>query len=430
MIEDKWLTDALFTTVNTKADLRKVKSGVSGDFLSSSLSKIINTTRINNLAFQAWSARASERKSTLVFCVDVDHVHGLTTTFRENGIDARSIVGADLIRDRDATLDAFKRQDFPVLLNCAIFTEGTDIPNIDCVLLARPTKSRNLLVQMIGRGMRLSDGKENCHVIDLVSSLETGIVSTPTLFGLDPAEIVKEATIDDMKRLRENKLNSIGLHGSPHPNSDGAEPGTASLVFTDYDSVQDLIEDTSGERHIRAISRLAWVQVDRDRYILCAEEGSYLTVEMADDDRYEVRYTARIRPASSVPGKRLAPFARPRILARLPTLSDAVHSADTFATSSFAWKFVAVNQPWRKAPATEGQLEFLNKYRDEDSQLTEDDVTKGKAGDMITKIKFGAKGRFDRIKAVVKKQSKEEEKRVEHRRSVEREMVQVGRLEA
>ena len=430
MIEEKWLTDALFTTVNTKADLRKVKSGASGDFLSSSLSKVINTPRINNLTVQAWSTRASERKSTLVFCVDVNHVNALTNTFRESGIDARSIVGSDLIRDRDATLDAFKRQDFPVLLNCAIFTEGTDIPNIDCVLLARPTKSRNLLVQMIGRGMRLCDGKENCHVIDLVSSLETGIVSTPTLFGLDPSEIVQEATLDQMKTIRESKQNGIDLSSSLSASSDSAEYGTASLVFTDYDSVQDLIEDTSGERHIRAISKLAWVQVDQNRYILCAEEGSFLAIEKVAEENFHVRYIARIGPTSRVPGKKAAPFARPRILAMLPTLSDAVHSADTFANSTFVWRFIATNQPWRKAPATDGQLDFLNKYRDEDSQLTADDVTKGKAGDMITKIKFGARGRFDRIKAVVKKQSKEEEMRAEHRRSVDREIVQVGRLEA
>jgi len=91
-----------------------------------------------------------------------------------------------------------------VLVNCGIFTEGTDIPNIDCILLARPTRSRNLIVQMIGRGMRLSPGKKDCHVIDMVGSVKAhGVVSTPTLFGLDPNEIVTEETADSLKQRAE-----------------------------------------------------------------------------------------------------------------------------------------------------------------------------------------------------------------------------------
>ena len=91
-----------------------------------------------------------------------------------------------------------------MLVNCGIFTEGTDIPNIDCVLVARPTRSRNMIVQMIGRGMRLSPGKKDCHVIDMVGTIRVqGVVTTPTLFGLDPNEIVSEATANQMKEWAE-----------------------------------------------------------------------------------------------------------------------------------------------------------------------------------------------------------------------------------
>ena len=425
MIEEKWLTDARFTTVNIKADLRKVKSAASGDFLSSSLSQAINTPAINLLTVRAWMERAGERKSTLVFCVDVAHVRGLTETFRDHGIDARSIVGTDLIRDRDATLDAFKRQEFPVLLNCAIFTEGTDIPNIDCVLLARPTKSRNLLVQMIGRGMRLHSGKEDCHIIDLVSSLQTGIVSTPTLFGLDPAEILKEATADEMRSLRDRKQAGQSMNDSTP--STTTEP-SVNLVLTDYDSVQDLIEDTSGERHIRAISKLAWVQVALDRYILSADNNAYLTIEKVEEDKFQVRYNAKVPRYSRAEESKWIPYARPRELAVQHTLSDAVHSADTFAKNTFVWRMIALSQSWRKDPATEGQLDFLNKYRGTDEQLTASDISKGRAGDMITKMKFGAKGRFDRIKAVARKHEREEGKHAKQQKMLERETVRVGPL--
>jgi ATP-dependent helicase IRC3 len=67
------------------------------------------------------------------------------------------------------------------------------VPNIDCVLLARPTRSRNLFSQMIGRGLRLSPqtGKTDCLILDMVGNFERGLVCTPTLFGLDPHMMVE-----------------------------------------------------------------------------------------------------------------------------------------------------------------------------------------------------------------------------------------------
>lgn len=205
MIGEKWLSDVMFTTVKSKADISGVKKGANGDFQQGELSRRVNTDETNLITVRSWLTKAKDRKSTLIFCVDLAHVSGLTNTFRQCGIDAQFVTGDTPKTERSARLDAFKRGEFPVLVNCGVFTEGTDIPNIDCVLLARPTKSRNLLVQMIGRGMRLHPGKENCHIIDMVASLETGIVTTPTLFGLDPSELLEDATVADMRDLKDWK---------------------------------------------------------------------------------------------------------------------------------------------------------------------------------------------------------------------------------
>ena len=182
MIGEKWLSDVVFTTVQSKADVSRVKRGPAGDFQVGDLSRAVNTLETNEITVSAWMSRAADRKSTLVFCVDLAHVADLTAAFRRRGIQAKFVTGDTPKRIRGERLDAFRNRQYPVLLNCGVFTEGTDIPNIDCVVLARPTKSRNLLVQMIGRGMRLYAGKKNCHVIDMVASLEAGIVTTPTLY--------------------------------------------------------------------------------------------------------------------------------------------------------------------------------------------------------------------------------------------------------
>lgn len=146
MIGEKWLSDVIFTTVQSKADISGVKNASTGDFQVGDLSRAVNTPETNDITVQAWLARAADRQSTLIFCVDIAHVLDLTTAFRRKEIEAKYITGETPKQIRSEKLDAFKNRQYPVLLNCGVFTEGTDIPNIDCILLARPTRSRNLLV--------------------------------------------------------------------------------------------------------------------------------------------------------------------------------------------------------------------------------------------------------------------------------------------
>ena len=431
MIGEKWLSDVIFTTVQSKADISKVKKASSGDFQTSGLSKAVNTAETNKVTVQAWQHSANGRKSTLVFCVDLAHLDGLTNEFRCQGIDARYITGNTSKTTRSERLDTFKNGGFPVLLNCGVFTEGTDIPNIDCVLLARPTRSRNLLVQMIGRGMRLHPGKANCHVIDMVASLESGIVTTPTLFGLDPASLVKEANMDEMKKLREDPSLQDLSQGIPVSGLPSESTGTSQEVtFTHYDSVWDLVDDTSGERHIRSMSPLSWVRVDRDRYILSSSSGNYLTIEPNPDGspQYHALVTRRLAASPEGPKGTKSPYMRPQQIATAEAFSDIVRAADTFAQEKFVWQMVSHAASWRNASASEGQLKFLNSFRKESEQLHWYDITKGKAGDMITKIRFGARGRYKQVAQQEKKQRRSASKKLADLRLREREKVKVGRI--
>lgn len=432
MIGEKWLSNVIFTTVQSKADLSRVKKGSSGDFQVGSLSKAVNTTATNQITVRAWLARASARKSTLVFCVDLAHLSDLTATFREHGIDARFVTGDTPKQIRSQRLDAFKNQEYPVLLNCGVFTEGTDIPNIDCVLLARPTRSRNLLVQMIGRGLRLNPGKVDCHVIDMVASLDVGIVTTPTLFGLDPAELVDETDPEGLKALRERKalekLRNQQLEAIPSGKESPPIQGDRAITYTDYDSVHDLLDDTSGERHIRGLSMLCWVLVRENRYVLSAHNGDFLVIEAAEDPdaRYRVMHTQKISASILEIKGYKSPFMRPRQIALAQTFSDAVHAADTFVGEKYSSSMLSHSHPWRKSPASKGQLDFLNKFRDKDQHLTPDEVTKGKAADMITKFKFGARGRFNEQKVAKKRVLRANEQMDKIALTRRREQVMVG----
>lgn len=432
MIDEKWLSGVIFTTVKSTADIRGVrKMQGGGDFIASELSKAVNTDSVNDVTVRSWLAKASERKSTLVFCVDLNHVAGLTAKFRQYGLDARFVTGDTHKIERGEILDAFKRGEFPVLLNCGVFTEGTDIPNIDCVILARPTRSRNLLVQMIGRGMRLHKGKKDCHVIDMVSSLETGIVTVPTLFGLDPGELVTSASLDDMKSVKErkeaeNNRQEQVYEGAPMPVPQGIPQ---KVTFTEYDSVFDLIQDTSGERHIYTMSQNSWVQVAPMKYILSGDDGAYLRLEKdasTDPDGDLWRAFLHRRLPAGVKSK--SPFAAPRQILQAATFSDAVHGADKYAGEHFPNYIISRRLAWRSGMPTEGQLKFLNKLRAADDQLTVHDVTKGKAADMITKIKHGARGRFADLQAGKRRLERQQSLLEQEKERKMREKVTVGPL--
>ena len=133
MIEDKWLADVRFTTVQSGADLSQVQT-VRGDFQTASLSRAVNTPESNDITVRSWLSIAHDRKSTLAFCVDLDHVAALTAGFRAQGIDARFVTSDTQMKVRAERLAMFKAGDYPVLLNCGIFTEGTDIVSTSTTL--------------------------------------------------------------------------------------------------------------------------------------------------------------------------------------------------------------------------------------------------------------------------------------------------------
>jgi ATP-dependent helicase IRC3 len=425
MIEDEWLSSMTFTTVESGADLSKVKTA-RGDFQTGSLSQAVNYDEANVLVVRSWLAKAQGRKSTLVFCVDLSHVANLTAMFRQHGIDAHYITGDTSNKVRQERLDSFRKGEYPVLLNCGIFTEGTDIPNIDCIILARPTKSRNLLLQMIGRGLRKHAGKENCHVIDMVASLQTGIVTTPTLFGLDPDAMVENAGSNEMKRTKDRKEEER-MRDEAADRSVSIGPAmpalSGNITFTDYDDVNDLLENTSGERHIRAMSPHAWVQVDDSRIVLFCNTGDFITLRQAKD-AFEAIFTGKI-PAAK---KGSSPFMRPRQICKARTLQEALRAADTFAKTKMPFQLISKTATWRQAPASDTQVVLLNKMRSKEKQLEPGAVTKGRAGDLITKLRHGAKGWFERTQSAKRQVQKVEAKKQDFVARQERAQVRVGPL--
>jgi hypothetical protein len=153
--------------IETDANLDGVHT-VAGDFNERELSEAIDTPERNRLIVESWQRHAAGRRRTVVFCSTVEHAEHVAAAFREAGIDVRTVFGHTPLPERQATLAGFHRGEFPVLVSVMVLTEGYDEPRVDCIVLARPCRSRPLYVQMVGRGARIADGKSDCLVLDFV----------------------------------------------------------------------------------------------------------------------------------------------------------------------------------------------------------------------------------------------------------------------
>jgi superfamily II DNA or RNA helicase len=127
---------------------------------------------------------AGERKSILFFpTVETAHLAAETFNTLKPG-SARAVDGTTPDDERDRTVRAFRDRDLQILTNCGVFTEGADFPLTSLVGIARPTKSRALYAQMVGRGTRIAPGKSDCIVLDFIGASDVlGLMCPEDLLG-------------------------------------------------------------------------------------------------------------------------------------------------------------------------------------------------------------------------------------------------------
>ena len=159
-----YLVPIKYWAVKARLSLDQVKLSGS-DFQVGSLSRVMNTPRVRGLTLAAWEAQGKGQK-TIVFCASVPHAHQLAADFATLGHRTEVIEGRT--KDRKELLRRYHWEDFDLLFNYGVLTEGFDEPGILCVLLARPTTSPLVYNQCLGRGLRPAPGKTHCTVIDIV----------------------------------------------------------------------------------------------------------------------------------------------------------------------------------------------------------------------------------------------------------------------
>jgi superfamily II DNA or RNA helicase len=108
------------------------------------------------------------RMRALGFCVSTEHAHFMARKFTEAGLPSVALTGEDAPEDRVRALADLARGDLRCIFSVEVLGEGVDVPDVDCLLLLRPTESATLFTQQLGRGLRQAEGKSHLTVIDLI----------------------------------------------------------------------------------------------------------------------------------------------------------------------------------------------------------------------------------------------------------------------
>lgn len=133
---------------------------VGGEFVNDDLDKAVNTTKLVGNIVQHWLELAYMRR-TVVFCTSVDHANNVAEEYKKHGIAAESFHGKLSKHDRKAVMDRLQAGDTTVIATIGICLEGWDAPHVRCGVIARPTKSLIVAIQMYGRVMRYFNGEDS-----------------------------------------------------------------------------------------------------------------------------------------------------------------------------------------------------------------------------------------------------------------------------
>lgn len=343
-------------TVETSADFSRVAVS-RGDFAEEQLGdELTRSGAIDEIA-QAYLTHAADRRG-LAFTPTVATAQALAIALLRRGIKAEPVWGAQPREERRAVLRRLRTGATQVVTNCAVLTEGFDEPSIDCVVIARPTRSHGLYVQMVGRGTRLYPGKTGCLVLDVVGATERHDLVALIDLGLEFTATPKDN--EEGESPVELGL-SCELCGRP--------VGAGHRLSTRHDNCT---ASGTRRRDVFAASKLRWLPVPldpHDAYCLPTDKG---VLVMRPLDPYEERWQL----AEYIAGKLAV------LHASLP--AEWAQGIGEDRAKAFS-KITRRDAGWLKLPPTEAQRSRLVREGLPAAKLARV-RTRGDAADLLTRL--------------------------------------------
>ena len=227
----------------------------------------------NQLIVDTW-LRYVLNKRTVVFCASVKHAQQIAHSFQETHISAVAVSGDMKQSERKEFQDKFIHSEIQVLCACDLLNEGWDCPEIEVLFMARPTLSKMLYTQQLGRGMRLFEGKESLMVFDFVDNASQYNMpqSLYRLFKLKDYKAGQLVVAPNRKKAAESELYAQGK--KPEALIDWP------VDATDYEKVFILKNNHPSAGIIPACAEKSWngytkMDMTWDHPRMCGEKGLF-----------------------------------------------------------------------------------------------------------------------------------------------------------
>ena len=170
LVEDGYLTKMYSRSTDMSLDTKGIhKTG--GDFKLNEMSEKFDKESITYEAVKEVIKYGKNYSKWLIFAIDIEHADNICDSLISAGI-ASSVLHSRMSEDRRLTVAGFKTGNTKALVSVGMVTTGFDAPNVDLIVLLRPTASAVLHVQMVGRGLRIAPNKDHCLVLDFSGNTE------------------------------------------------------------------------------------------------------------------------------------------------------------------------------------------------------------------------------------------------------------------
>ncbi len=175
-----------------------------GRFDPEALTQAVETRERAQQALHEWRDRGGGR--TLAFCCSISHADYMAEFLREQGVGAVAVHSGPSSAPRAESLDRLRTGELEVICSIDMFNEGVDLPQVDCVLMLRPTESPVIFLQQLGRGLRTAAGKERLAVIDFIGNHRSFLLKPRSLLSLG-----RRSTPTDAEVVRAVKAGEFDL---------------------------------------------------------------------------------------------------------------------------------------------------------------------------------------------------------------------------
>lgn len=225
-------------------DLSRVRT-LAGDYHEGDLADAMMDRQLTADIVQTW-LKLGEGRPTLGFAVDRAHAKTLQREFERVGVPCGYVDAYTGSAEREEIRQAFHAGDLKIVWNVGVLTTGVDW-DVRCIILARPTKSEMLFVQIIGRGLRTADGKDHCLILDHSDNhLRLGFVTDIHHDALDQGKMRQKSDHKDQEVLPKECPQCHFLRPpkvSPCPNC-GFKPEIRSKIVCEEGDLVELLPNT------------------------------------------------------------------------------------------------------------------------------------------------------------------------------------------